>query len=97
MKLDKIVLIRHRVANFRKWKDAFAAAGPTRRAHGCKGGYLFRNVDNPKEIVVILRWDDPARARQFATSEDLREMMARAGVSDLPDVYLLNEFDTIIE
>lgn len=94
MKLGTIVLIRHRVANVRKWKSVFEADGHNRKAHGCKGAHLFRDVDHAKELVIILRWNDPAKARQFAASDELRQLMAKAGVSDLPDVYLLEEFDT---
>ena len=96
-KCDKVLLIRHTVATFKKWKSVFDAHGPTRKAHGCKGGLLLRSADNPNELVIILRWSDLERARRFAASDDLREMMARAGVSDLPDVYLLDELETIAE
>ena len=92
-KCDKALLIRHTVATFKKWKSVFDAHGPTRKAHGCKGGLLLRSADNPNELVIILRWSDLERARRFATSDDLREMMARAGVSDLPDVYVLHELE----
>ncbi len=96
-KCDKALLIRHTVATFKKWKSVFDAHGPTRKAHGCKGGLVLRSADNPNELVIILRWSDLERARRFAASDDLREMMARAGVSDLPDVYLLDELETIAE
>jgi len=93
---DKVLLIRHTVATFKKWKSVFDAHGPTRKAHGCKGGLLLRSAHNPNELVIILRWSDLERARRFA-ADDLREMMAQAGVSDLPDVYLLDELETIAE
>jgi heme-degrading monooxygenase HmoA len=94
MKLGTIVLIRHRVANVRKWKSVFEADGHNRKAHGCKAVHLFRDVDHAKELVIILRWNDPVKARHFAESDELRELMAKGGVSDLPDVYVLEEFDT---
>ena len=96
-KCKKVLLIRHTVATFKKWKTVFDAHGPTRKAHGCAGGHLFRSVDNPNELVILLRWSDLEGARRFAASDDLREMMARAGVSDLPDVYLLDELGTTAE
>jgi len=92
-KHNQVLLIRHTVATFKKWKSVFEAHGPTRKAHGCQGGLLFQSVDNPNELVIILRWSDLERARRFAASDDLREMMARAGVSDLPDVYVLHELE----
>ncbi len=94
MKLGTVILIRHRVANVRKWKSVFDADGPIRKSHGCKGAHLLRRVDDARELVIILRWNSPAKARQFAEADGLRQLMAKAGVSDLPDVYLLEEFDT---
>ncbi len=88
------LLIRHRVASYRKWKGVFDAHGPTRKAHGCKGGPFFRGASDPHELVIMLRWNDLDGAQQFATSDDFREMMARAGVSDMPDVYFLEKMGT---
>ncbi len=42
----------------------------------------------------MLEWSDLGRARQFVASDDVREAMARAGVSDMPDVYFLRGLDT---
>ncbi|MBV9280920.1 MAG: cyclase, partial [Chloroflexi bacterium] len=52
---------------------------------------LFRNADDPNEVIAIFEWDDLEKARQFAQSDDLRETMQRAGVADRPDVYFLEE------
>jgi heme-degrading monooxygenase HmoA len=52
---------------------------------------VFRNDQDPNEIVILLEWDDLGRARQFAESEDLRQVMQRAGVTDQPDIYFLND------
>ena len=80
---DKVLLIRHTVATFKKWKSVFDAHGPTRKAHGCKGGLLLRSADNPNELVILLRWSDLERARRFAASDELREMMAGRLLHDL--------------
>jgi heme-degrading monooxygenase HmoA len=85
------MLIRHKVADYVKWKPVFDEHGRTRKASGSRGGYLFRNADDPNETVILLEWDDLAKARQFVESEDLRQAMQRAGVADRPDVYFLDE------
>jgi hypothetical protein len=33
--------------------------------------------------------EDPDKAKAFAASDDLRQAMQKAGVSDKPDVYFL--------
>jgi len=85
------VLIRHKVADYLKWKRVFDAHGATRKAGGSKGGRLFRSADKPKEILILLRWGNLRRARRFIKSADLRKAMKRAGVKDRPDVYFLQE------
>ncbi len=91
---QNVVVIRHKVANFRRWKAVFDAHGPSRLAQGCQRTHVFRRADNPKELVVMLTWSDLGKARQFVASEDLRDMLAEAGVSDRsPDVYVLQELE----
>jgi len=45
--------------------------------------------------VILFEWDDLKKAQQFAQSQDLRETMQRAGVSDQPDVYFLEEVERV--
>lgn len=89
------VLVRHKVEDYAKWKPVFDEHGASRKASGSKGGYLFRNADDPNELVILLEVNDLEKARQFVQSEDLREAMQRGGVSDQPDVYFLNEVERL--
>jgi len=91
---QNVVVIRHKVANYRKWKAVFEAYGPTRLALGCEQARVFRRADNPKELVVMLAWSDLGRAREFLVSEDLRDMLLETELGDrAPDVYLLEEVE----
>ncbi len=87
------ILVRHKVEDYAKWKHVFDEHGASRKANGSKGGLLLRNADNPNEVVILLEWDDLAKARQFVQSQDLRAAMERAGVADQPDIYFLDEAD----
>jgi quinol monooxygenase YgiN len=92
MTFQNMVVIRHRVANYRRWKTVFDAYGPVRTAHGCQRAQVFRRADQPKEVVVMLTWSDLGRAREFVASDDLRDMLAEAGVDERShEVYLLEE------
>jgi heme-degrading monooxygenase HmoA len=86
-------LVRSKVEDFARWKPVFDEMSATRKARGSKGGYMFQNADDPHEVVVLLEFEDTKSARQFAQSSDLKEAMNRAGVSDKPNIYLLNEVD----
>jgi uncharacterized protein (DUF1330 family) len=86
-------LVRSKVEDYAKWKPVFDEMGTTRKAASSNGGYVFRNINNSNEIVVLLEFEDLRKARQFAESEDLKQAMQRAGVVDKPDIYLLEETD----
>ena len=85
------ILVRHKVEDWDKWKPIYDEHGATRKAGGCQRTHVFRNDQDPNEVVILLEWDDLGRARQFYESEDLRQTMQRAGVTDQPDVYFLND------
>ncbi len=57
--------------------------------------YLFRNADDPNEVVIVLEWNDLEEARRFAQSEDLREAMQRHGVVGQSDIYFLEEVERL--
>ncbi|MDQ3694780.1 MAG: cyclase [Chloroflexota bacterium] len=89
------MLIRHKVTDYDAWRPVFDEHGLTRRANGSRGGRIYRGASDPNEVVILLEWDDLERARLFADSDDLRETMARAGVTDRPDIWLLEDGDRI--
>jgi heme-degrading monooxygenase HmoA len=87
------LIVRHKVQDFAAWKPVFDEHGSTRKTSGSKGGYLFRSADDPNKVILVLEWSDLESARQFVNSEDLRKTMERAGVSDQPDIYFVDEVD----
>jgi hypothetical protein len=87
------LLIRHHVADYSAWKAGFDEHAPTRRAYGAQGEWLFRDADDPQQVLLLLEWDDLERARLFVDSDDLREAMNRGGVVDRPDIWFLQDVD----
>ncbi|SNQ58956.1 antibiotic biosynthesis monooxygenase [Candidatus Methanoperedens nitratireducens] len=89
------LLVRHKVKDYSKWKTVFDEHATTRKSSGSRGGRLFRNADNPDEIVILFEWENIEKARKFVRSEDLQKTMQQAGVSDKPDVYFLEEVEKV--
>ena len=87
------ILVRHKVTDYAKWKSIFDGHGTTRKAGGSKGTHLFRNADDPNEVVILMEWDELGKARQFTGSDELRQAMEQAGVADRPDIYFLDEVE----
>ena len=83
------MLVRHKVADFAKWKPVYDAHSSARQKAGLKEEYLFRNAEDPNEVLLLFSMEDLDKAKAFAASDDLREAMKKSGVSDKPDVYFL--------
>jgi len=57
-----------------------------RQNAGLRELHLLRNTENPNEVILLFSVEDPEKAKAFAASDDLRQAMQKAGVSDKPDV-----------
>lgn len=51
--------------------------------------HLLRNADQMDEVVILFEVRDIHKAREFATSNDLREAMEKAGVVNQPETVFL--------
>lgn len=80
------LLVRHRVADFDAWKAAFDDHESARRAAGILGHRLNRAKGDPDVLTVYLPLSDVERAREFAGSADLQQVMQQAGVVEEPTV-----------
>lgn len=87
------LFIRHKVADYGKWKTTFDNFVDTRRAGGEKSYQIFHPDDAPNDLVILFEWDDLNNARAFMGNPDLKEAMGKAGVLEPPEVYFLEEYD----
>jgi heme-degrading monooxygenase HmoA len=83
------MLIRHKVADFAKWKPVYDTHASARQKAGLKEVHLLRNMDDLNEVILLFLVEDIDKAKAFAASDDLHQAMQRAGVSDKPDLYFL--------
>jgi quinol monooxygenase YgiN len=89
------VLVRHKVSDFNRWKEAFDSHLATRKRAGETGFRLFHSADDPREVVLLLDWRSAEEARKFMTSEELRSAMEKAGVVGSPEVHYLEDIHTV--
>ena len=85
------VLVRHKVADYNRWKEAFDSHLNTRKRAGETGFRLFHNVDDPHDVVLLLDWTSAEEARRFMNSEELRDAMQKAGVVGAVEVHYLED------
>jgi hypothetical protein len=82
--------VNHTVADYAKWRVGFDANEAARRAAGATGVMqVYRGVENPNAITIIMEWDKAENARAFFADPSLREVMAAAGVTSAPEAVFL--------
>ena len=85
----KHLIIRHRVADFAKWKKCYKAHAAARQSAGLKDLHLLRSIDDPNEVVLLFAATSIAKAKALISSDDMRATMKKAGVIGKADFLLL--------
>ncbi len=84
------VLTKLKVENYETWKTFFDKRSDTREESGAKEAHLFRNSDDPNEVLILFIWDTKENARKYMESETVREYLKNAG-AEIKDVTYLDE------
>jgi quinol monooxygenase YgiN len=84
------VLVRQRFEEFDRWKKGCESLGAARAEAGCRSTAVFRNRQDPHEVVVLLEFEDLDRARGHMGSEALRGAWQAAGVTDPGSIDVLD-------
>ncbi len=87
------MFIKHRVADYAKWKTVFDEHEALRIEHGTVGHSLHRDADDPNIIIIAFRVSDLNRAKEFASSDELRSAMERAGVLGPPEIWFADDVE----
>ena len=77
-----------KVKDYKLWKKSFDdGIEDHRRAAGSKGGYIYRDADEPNTIIILLEWDNLENANKFLTfmqSEKMQKVFQESGVLGPP-------------
>lgn len=87
------LLVQMTVRDFDQWKPYFDSNEAERRAAGAGTIQVFRSALEPNEITILFEWDNVYNAQRFAASQDMREMMKKAGVIGSPTFSVLDKVD----
>lgn len=81
-----VMEVTHNVKDYAKWRPAFDADSPNRKAAGMEYITVGRGIDSNNRLLVVLKISDLAKARAFAADPKLKETMEKGGVISKPDV-----------
>mgnify|MGYP001350207132 CR=1 FL=1 len=81
-----IMIVISKVANYDKWLPDYESHDSVRLASGLHNALICRGTKDPNTIMVVLRMDDAAKAKEFAASPGLKERMKKSGVVGPPTI-----------
>src|SRR6476660_6570779 len=81
-----IVMVRHKVADFAKWKVAYDADDSNRLANGVHSYIISRDEKDSNIVMVAMKADDLAKAKAFSKNPTLKKAMQKGGVKGAPTV-----------
>ena len=90
-----MLVIRHKVKDYEKWRPEFDAHATAQRSAGLTNPRVFRSSDDPNEVLIFFDASDTAKAKDFVASPDLKSTMAKAGVADSPTFYFLESTESL--
>ena len=86
------MFVRHKVADFEKWKEVFDSHSEAQLESGLKVEKILRNMEDPNEVFLLLEVTDMEKAKAFISSPDVPEAVEKSGMIDEhPDLYFLTE------
>jgi hypothetical protein len=89
------VLVRHKVADFGRWKQIFDGHFGIRHTGGELSHRIFHSHDEATDLTLFFEWETLDRARAFFASEPLRNGMRQAGVVGSPEIIFLDEIRSL--
>jgi hypothetical protein len=89
------VLIRHKIANYAKWKRTVQAHAQWRKDSGEKALYACRGAKSANDVLVWCEWDSTANMKKFMGSAKLRAAMKQAGVVGKPQISFWDKLEDL--
>ena len=79
--------MRFKVGDYKSWRKGFDDNESVRRVAGATGTKLvYQDADDANTVTLMIEWDNAENARKFFESSALREMQAKAGLTNPPSV-----------
>ena len=78
---QNMMVVKHKVANFAKWKASYDTYDSMRLANGIHSYVIGRGVQDSNMVLVAVKVDDMTKAKAFSKDPALKEAMRKGGVT----------------
>ena len=83
---QNMVIVRHKVANFAKWKMSYDEHDSMRLASGVHSYVIGRGANDSNMVTVATKLDDLAKGKAFTKDPSLKKAMQKGGVTGAPSI-----------
>src|ERR1700694_6235576 len=77
-----------KVKDYSTWRASYDERKNNRVSAGITNGRVFRNAQDPNDLVILQDVADVAKARTWFGSDDLKAAMQKSGVIGSPSILL---------
>jgi quinol monooxygenase YgiN len=88
------LIVQHTVLDYDAWKPAFDEHEGMRAKYGCLGHTIYRDVDEPNNVTIVMDYESRERAEEFLRDPSLREAMQKGGVISEPRATWVEQADS---
>ena len=81
-----VMLIKHKVADYAKWKTGYDAHDSARLANGLHSYVVARGTEDTNMVLIGMKMDDVNKAKAMAADPGLKDIMKKAGVVGPPEI-----------
>ena len=85
------LLVKHKVANYDKWKAVFEANGPQALSAGLDLEHVFRDAADPDLVFVLCKTEDKEKALSFLQDPQGAESAKKGAVIGTPEGWWLTK------
>jgi hypothetical protein len=77
------------IQDYSKWRAIFDRAAPLRDKAGLKNVRIYRDADNPNQLIIWSEPQDLAKAREALAGPEIQNTMREAGVIGPPKIHVI--------
>jgi hypothetical protein len=76
--------IHHKVKDYAAWRTVYDRHEKSRVSAGITNGRVFRNAEDPNDLVILQDVADVEKARSWLSADDLKAALQNGGVIGAP-------------
>jgi len=72
-----------KVQDYEKWKTGFDELKSILKENGAKCRRIFRDLYDPKKVMVIIEWENQEKAKKLAEDKEMMAKFLKLGIVEV--------------